>query len=1064
MHSAGAGVYMRVRIYLAPTVTELLRWLAGLPEERKTVIFCEDRLTLEAERAVALAKGVTFATSVTTFARFLRAEKRQRVLSKQGSVLVVGGIAAKNADKLRCFGKNPAGAAGSLYETVAQLRAALVTPEMLESSAAEVSGNLAEKLADIALVYREYLAFLGRGYLDESGVLALLPAAMSAKKGGVAGSDVVFAGFTSFTRQAAEGIFAAVRSAHSVAGVFVGGKEDIYTLEAAHAFEKYCRAAGAECETVWLPSSLPPEAERVRTGVFSPGQAKEPLETGAVHVYEAADADDELSFIAAMIKKEVCDNGVRFRDISLLLSDPKDYAVLLEKIFSEYRIPYFSDVKRSADKHPLCKFLLLWLRVLAEGFAPEEVCAFVGSDFFAEPHASRDLYRNYLLRYANYRGGVKKPIPDQGNDTLVLTSLREKFLSAFDGAESVATAARFCARLRAVMTDFGAEKVQSDLASRLADAGYAAESAFMSRGAETCEKVLSEAESLSSGEPLRAEEFAALLSESFASVEISLIPQTIDAVFVGSLSESKKPASKVLFASRLTSDVPPSGVDTALISDRDIDRLRSLKVEIEPKIREVNARALENTALSLCGFTERAYYTYPLSAGGKECKKSETVDFIRTAFSLGGRPLGVLSRGALERSERTDGAAFTRYLACVASEKIPALRELLTRADEYRRGRSDFSAHSGLFAALEEKGEDVRSPLFAERPPRFVPEAADVIFKGKRTVAPTLAEGYFNCPYRNFAERGLLLKEREEQSVRPLDTGNYLHDVLHALADGIGSIGSEEECVAFLHARAEKLLSEPPYVYLKDTRAGGYSAGSLVNETIIVGLNVYRQLKNSDFSVFGAEKTFGYPDSPFASVILEGGEKPVRLAGKIDRIDACGEYMRVVDYKTGAFEVSAKSYYTGRKLQLELYLYAVSRGRKMAGAYYFPARVSFSGEDKDSPFRMQGYTVGDDRVVAMSEKGIGQGAKSRYIDAYFGKKSKKSMTEEDFEDFMEYSVLVARNFVKETRAGCIAPSPYAGACDYCPYGGLCGFDGAPREAGATDSADIVNIVKRRKGK
>ena len=345
-----------------------------------------------------------------------------------------------------------------------------------------------------------------------------------------------------------------------------------------------------------------------------------------------------------------------------------------------------------------------------------------------------------------------------------------------------------------------------------------------------------------------------------------------------------------------------------------------------------------------------------------------------------------------------------------------------------------------------------------------LPNAAELAFRGKRTVSPTFIEGYFSCPYRNFAERGLLLKEREEQSVRPLDTGNYLHDVLHALADGIGSIGSEEECVAFLHARAEKLLSEPPYVYLKDTRAGGYSAGSLVNETIIVGLNVYRQLKNSEFSVFGAEKTFGYPDSPFASVILEGGEKPVRLAGKIDRIDACGEYMRVVDYKTGAFEVSAKSYYTGRKLQLELYLYAVSRGKKMAGAYYFPARVSFSGEDKDSPFRMQGYTVGDDRVVAMSEKGIEQGAKSRYIDAYFGKKSKKSMTEEDFEDFMEYSVLVARNFVKETRAGCIAPSPYAGACDYCPYGGLCGFDGAPREAGATDSADIVNIVKRRKGK
>ena len=60
-------------------------------------------------------------------------------------------------------------------------------------------------------------------------------------------------------------------------------------------------------------------------------------------------------------------------------------------------------------------------------------------------------------------------------------------------------------------------------------------------------------------------------------------------------------------------------------------------------------------------------------------------------------------------------------------------------------------------------------------------------------------------------------------------------------------------------------------------------------------------------------------------------------------------------------------------------------------------------------------------------------------------------------------MLAARNFVKETRAGCIAASPYEGACDYCPYGGVCGFDGVPREAGPIDQADIVNAVRRRKG-
>lgn len=1053
---------MQVKIILAPTAQELVQYLASLPEEGKTVIFCEDRLTLEVERAVARKKGVTFDTSVTTFARFLRGAKGKKVLSKQGSVLVIGSLAAKNAGKLRCFGKDPAGAALKLYETIAQLRAALVTPEMLEDSARETEGMLAEKLADIALVYREYLAFLDGGYLDESGVLALLPEAMAGREKGICGAHAVFAGFASFTRQAAAGIAAAVGAAKSVTGVFFGGKEDIYTMEAARAFEKYCRAAGAECVYECLPSLLPPEADKLRAGAFG-AERGEPLETGAVHIYEAADADDELTFIAAMIKKEVF-GGLRYGDIALL-TDPKEYAVPLEKIFTEYNIPYFSDVKKSAAEHPLCRFLVGWLRVLSEGFSPEEVYAFIGSEFFAEPRASRDIYRNYLLHYANFRGGVKKEIsPSAGRDTMLLTSLRAKFLSAFEGASASGTVAGYCARLRSLMQGFGAKEVQDSLSKALCEAGFAAEGEFMSRGAETAEKVLAEAELLGAGTPVRAEEFASVLSESFKSVEISLIPQTLDSVFVGSYAESKKTAAKVLFCSRLTSDVPPAGADTALITDRDIDRLRALKVEIEPKMREVNARAAENAALALSGFTQRVYLSYPLSAAGKECKRSEAIDFARAAFTRAGRPLGVLSRGALERAERTDAAAYTRYLACVASEKIPALRQILTRADDYRRGRSDFSAHSGLYAALKERGEDAGRALFAEPAPKFVPSAGALVFRGKNTAAPTLAEGYFNCPYRNFAERGLALKEREERSVRPADTGNFMHDVLKDLAENIDGLHGERDCAAFLRERAEALLEKPPYSYMKDTKTGGFSAAALANEAVMVGLNVCEQLKNSEFSVFGAEKTFGYPDSPFPPVVLESGENYMRLAGKIDRVDRAGDWVRVVDYKTGSFEVSAKSYYTGRKLQLELYLYAASRGAKPAGAYYFPARAAFSGEDKDSPFRMQGYTVGSDEVVALSEKGIEPGNKSRYIDAYFGKKNKKAMSEEDFEDFMEYSVLAARGFVRETRAGCIAPSPYAGACDYCPYGGVCGFDGVPREVGQTDYADIVNAVRRRKGK
>lgn len=108
----------------------------------------------------------------------------------------------------------------------------------------------------------------------------------------------------------------------------------------------------------------------------------------------------------------------------------------------------------------------------------------------------------------------------------------------------------YCAAIRSLLALADAEKVQEEISKQLAEAGYAEDSAYFSKGAESLNRVLDEAEMLTRGVRLSAEEFSSLLSESLKSLEISLIPQFTDAVFVGSLSESKKSAGKVLFGRR----------------------------------------------------------------------------------------------------------------------------------------------------------------------------------------------------------------------------------------------------------------------------------------------------------------------------------------------------------------------------------------------------------------------------------------------------------------------------------------------------------------------------------
>ena len=62
-------------------------------------------------------------------------------------------------------------------------------------------------------------------------------------------------------------------------------------------------------------------------------------------------------------------------------------------------------------------------------------------------------------------------------------------------------------------------------------------------------------------------------------------------------------------------------------------------------------------------------------------------------------------------------------------------------------------------------------------------------------------------------------------------------------------------------------------------------------------------------------------------------------------------------------------------------------------------------------------------------------------------------------------MLAARKSAEETERGCIAASPYKGACEYCPYGGLCGYDisdGVRQEKKVTEE-EIVRIARENGG-
>ena len=1007
----------------------------------RNVIFCEDRLTLLAERALLAKMGGTFSSSVSTFARFMKAEGK--TVSKQGSVMAVGEVMTRlqREGVLQCFtsvtgiGNN----ARCIYETLAQMSASEVTPAVLRDSLALLPDDiLRKKVADLAAIFEGYTVFLQENaFLDESKYLSLLPKKIR-NEGALKGCNVFFLGYNSFTAQARETIRAALETADNVIGVFCGGEEELYCNQALEAFAAVCAEYG-KVALRDFGGPLEGDAELLRKGLFNPMRPKQKTYSDKVAIFEAEDKNAEAEYAAMKIRREMGENeALRYRDFALLVPSVSAYSLPLKKALTEYKIPYFIDEKKSLKSHPLSQFLLDCFRVVRERYSPASVQSLTQNVFFGES----DEYRNYLLKFANYRGGAKRPIKtgeavETTFDIALLQACRERVLLATENIKAKGHGRDYCNAVRAIRAAFHAEETLRKLTNSVEDV---AQKGYLSQIENALDGLLAEAELLTGDKELTATEFEAILKDGLDATEISLIPLKSDAVFIGDIADSRIEKTAVLFALGLTEEVPRAAVDTAMISDKEIARLAEVKTLLEPTVAEVNLRSRESVCLNLCAFTKKIYLSYSLSADGSEPSVSEIFRYVDSVFCEE-------NGGKLLRRKKIEPADYEYKCSAIA----PAIRQLLTEKNEYEAKRKNTHLeHSSIFTALDKLWVQEKTDYLKEDMGQVRVERGEDLFFRDGKISPTALEEYFSCPFKHFAERGLKLREREETTVLAVDSGNFVHELLQRTMDKAVDMKTEEEMRDFATEVGKNLLQGSIYTIQQDTASGNYFTDKLLQEGVSVVLGAYRQIKNSDFVVEKTEKEV-YTDF---------------FSGKVDRVDGSEKYVRIIDYKTGSIDDSAASYYTGRKMQMQLYMSELKGERIPAGVFYFPASVGYE-ESGEGRFRMQGFLNGDKDALLCGDKNLTEDKKSDYFPAALknGASAKRVMDEKTFRDFLDYSVFAARQGCDELKTGNIEASPYEGSCTYCKYGGMCGFgkEGATvRKESAIDPATIAEIARKKR--
>jgi len=1001
---------------------EFLKDLVARNEQdgKPTLIFAEDRLTFLCERAICERLGGSFLAQVKTFGVYLGGGGK--VISKQCSVVKIGEIMLLNKDKLKCFNKSYSArsSASVIYETIAQFAACGISPDDLKL---KQTGDriLDMKISDIAEIYSQYLTFLNEnGYADESKRLSLLPQKVRSD-GDIPRSDVVFFAYDSFTLQAKNIITAVMERAQSTVGVFLAGDKEFYTCEGYSAFLS-CAGEIGRCKKSECSGDSSIAKIAVSECLFNPetfAQGAPRVDSGDVKIFACPSADGEVSLSAAIIKKYVA-KGLRYKDFSVFTAD-ESYSARIKKIYAEYGIPYFENVKKSLSAHPMCKFIISVFKTVDSGFLPREVDGLLASCFFSAD-SSACSYRNYLYKYARFRGGARKEIKseklleDDGYNREELIKQRERLLALTGTIPQKGSGKAYCLAVAELLRAAWAEETLSALADSASDV---VEKDYINRARPALKNMLEELSAVSGDVLFTAGEFCDVLSDGLSALKIATIPLKADAVFVGELSSSKVEDSAVAIAIGLTSSVPGYSRDSALISDGDIKKLQLSDINIEPLISQVNLRSRESVALNLLSFKNKLFLSYPLSVKGEEQEPSEIISYIRRKFSR--------AEGKREDLFPYDCAEF-----------IPAARAAYKEKQLSKAVGKPTKKYSALARILEGDGLNVLS----EGGKKQNITSARKLFHSDRALSPTLIENFNSCPYRNFIQRGLRLNERADEIMQGTDAGTFMHGVLYRVGTAImdGKIVDDESCSSVAIRAAEDEIEER-YPAMKDEAIDSYRARALKEDARRISLAVYKKLKEDGYNVSALE------------VKSALHTKGLNVAGTADRIDLSsdGARLRVIDYKTGAISDGLKDYYAGVKLQPQLYMLANIKkydGATPAGMFYFPAKVRFTDGEND-PFDYEGFDIDDENIFSVKGSSSPEEDKKRVMDG-----------------FLRYAVSVSLESKKKIEQGFISPSPYGKNCEYCKYAGMCGFDGAPRSCSdikRLTAGDIARVAQENEG-
>ncbi len=725
---------------------------------------------------------------------------------------------------------------------VTELLQEAATVDQLDEAArrAESEGEpSARRLHDLAVLYRDYLEYLGSTRVDPEGVLDLARLRLE-RSDWLSGAMIWVDGFAGLTRQQVRMLVSLAQQASQVelALLLDPAGESLWNGADApdelglfarmermwHGVRHAMIDAGVAVDPPLLlsPGVFPrfaksPWLARLERSLFAVSPAREPKEGKPALMPESArPADpavrlvltpDRRTEVQAAVKAMVDlvrlpAGGLRYRDIAIIVRDLEPYHDLLSAALTAHGIPYFMDRRRPTHPHALIRLLRGALAMHApRGFGPA-VLDVLKSGLTRVTDDESDELENYVLAYGLIDStSWREPwafSPRGGGDGDSLSRAESDALARLNGLRAAALelvgdwlpgaagahpkTATWLERLWSMLKrmEVGARLAAwRDAAAARGDHDTAAEH---EQAWTSVVALLEELHEALGDDQMTARQFRECVEAGLSEFTLALAPSTLDQVLVSAIERSRHPPVRAVFLLGMSeADFPARISEDDVLGDEERASLAACGLELAMNSQR---RALDERSLAYIALTrasERLWVSCPRSdEKGRTLQPSPFWEELRAALPE-----------AVEESIEAFGAAdlsTRKELAGAVAEQVRALCEQrLTPVDSeswralYELARTD--------AALRDDAVRALSALRPVAVARLGSDAAGALWRTPYQTNVYAVETMAACPFRHFAARGLNLEKRAEHEIGALDLGRVYHTVMEEFVEGLRSEG-----------------------------------------------------------------------------------------------------------------------------------------------------------------------------------------------------------------------------------------------------------------------------------